>query len=168
MARCYVSVIEPVPASSIVVAQSELTMKRGDSAKLAYTTLPDNHSDSIKFASDNTRVVKVTKTGTVKAVGTGTATVTITASSGVTSTVTVNVVSLNKTSVRMRQYDTETLTVIGTSANITWYSANNRIASVQNGRITGRGIGTTYVYAYVNGCKMACKVQIVSVNNKKR
>ncbi len=167
-ARCYVSVIEPVPASSIVVAQSELTMKRGDSAKLAYTTLPDNHSDSIKFASDNTRVVKVTKTGTVKAVGTGTATVTITATSGVTSTVTVNVVSLNKTSVRMRQYDTETLTVIGTSANITWYSANNRIASVENGRITGRGIGTTYVYAYVNGCKMACKVQIVSVNNKKR
>lgn len=168
MARCYVSVIEPVPASSIVVAQSELTMKRGDSAKLAYTTLPDNHSDSIKFASDNTRVVKVTKTGTVKAVGTGTATVTITATSGVTSTVTVNVVSLNKTAVRMRQYDTETLTVIGTSANITWYSANNRIASVENGKITGRGIGTTYVYAYVNGCKMACKVQIVSVNNKKR
>lgn len=167
-ARCYVKVVEPIPASSIVVAQSELTMKKGDKAKLAYTTLPNDHSDKISFASDNTRVVKVTSSGTVKAVGTGNATVTITASSGVTSTVTVNVVSLNKTSVRMRQFDTETLNVIGTSANITWYSANNRIASVSNGKITGRGTGTTYIYAYVNGCKMGCKVKVVSVNDKKR
>lgn len=167
-ARCYVKVVEPIPASSIVVSQSELTMKKGDKAKLAYTVLPNDHSDKIKFASDNTRIVKVTSGGTVKAVGTGTATVTITASSGVTSTVTVNVVSLNKTSVRMRQFDTETLTVIGTSSNITWYSANNRIASVSNGRITGRGLGTTYIYAYVNGCKMGCKVKIVSVNDKNR
>lgn len=167
-ARCYVKVMEPVPASSIVVAQSELTMKRGDSAKLSYTTLPDNHSDKIKFASDNTRVARVSQSGKVTAVGTGTATVTITATSGVTSTVTVNVVALNKSSLRMRQYDTETLMVMGTSADITWYSANNRIATVTNGKVMGRGTGTTYIYAYVNGCRMACKVSIVSVNNNRR
>lgn len=166
-ARCFVKVIEPVPVSSIVVAQTELTMKKGDTAKLAYTVLPSNNSDSIKMASDNTRVVKISK-GKVKAVGTGTANVTITATSGVSSSVEVHVVSLNKSSITMRQYDTETLTVIGTSDSITWYSANQRIATVANGKITGRGTGTTYIYAYVNGCKMGCKVKIVSVNNKKR
>lgn len=163
-ARCYVKVTEPVPATSIVVAQSNLTMKKGDTTKLSYTVLPENTSDSIRMASDNTRVVKVSNSGTVKAVGTGTATITITSTSGVTSTVTVNVVSLNKSSLRFRQYDTETLMVLGTSETITWYSANTRIVTVTNGRVVGKGIGTTYVYAYINGCKLACKVQIESVN----
>ena len=163
-ARCYVKVTEPVPVTSIVVAQTNLTMKKGDRAKLSYTVLPEDTSDSIKMASDNTRVVKVSNSGVVKAVGTGTATITITATSGVTTTVTVNVVSLNKSFVRFRQYDTETLMVLGTSETITWYSANTRIATVTNGKILGRGLGTTYIYAYVNGCKMACQVQVESVN----
>lgn len=167
-ARCFVKVLEQVPATDILVAQSNLTMKKGDSTKLSYTVLPHENSDSFKFASDNKRVVKVSQKGTVKAVGTGTATVTITSSSGATATVTVNVVSLNKTSLRIRQYDTEQLTVIGTDEAITWYSANNRVATVTNGKVVGRGIGTTYIYAYINGCKMGCKVKIVSVNTKKR
>lgn len=167
-ARCFVKVLEQVPATDILVAQSDLTMKKGDSTKLSYTVLPNENSDTFKFASDNKRVVKVTSKGKVTAVGTGTATVTITSSSGATATVNVNVVSLNKTTLRIRQYDTEQLTVIGTSERITWYSANNRIATVTNGKVVGRGTGTTYIYAYINGCKMGCKVKIVSVNNKKR
>lgn len=165
-AQCIVKVLEEIPVSSIVVAQTNLTMKRGDSAKLSYSVLPNNTSDSLKFASDNKRVAKVTSTGVVKAVGTGNATITIMSSGGVSATVSVNVVALNKSSLKMRQYDTETLTVFGTDegAEVTWYSANNRIASVENGKITGRGKGSTYIYAYVNGCKMACRVTIVSVN----
>ncbi|MCD7824422.1 MAG: Ig-like domain-containing protein [Clostridiaceae bacterium] len=167
-ATCVVKVLESISASSITVSQSDLTMKKGDKAKLSYTVLPSNTSDSIKMASDNERVAKVTNSGKVTAVGTGTATITITSTSGVTATVAVNVVALNKTSIRMRQYDTETLTMMGTSDTVTWYSANNRIATVSNGKITGKGIGVTYIYATVNGCKVSCKVRIVSVNTKKR
>lgn len=165
-ARCYVKVLEAVPITSVVVAQSELTMKKGDKATLSYTVLPSENSDDIKMASDNTRVAKVTNAGKVTAVGTGTATITITATSGVTATVTVNVVALNKTSLKIRQYDSETLIVSGTDDTITWYSANNRIATVVNGKVVGRGIGTTYVYAYVNGCKMGCKVEVTSVGSR--
>lgn len=163
-ARCLVKVMEPIETSSIMVAQTNLTMKRGDTAKLSYTILPDDHTDTIKMASDNTRVATVTNSGKVKAVGTGTATITIMAESGVTATVTVNVVALNKTSIRMRQYDTETLVVHGTSDPITWYSANTSIATVVNGRVVGRSVGTTYVYAYVNGCRMSCRIEVVSIN----
>jgi len=165
-ARCYIRVTESVPASSVMVAQQELTMKKGNTAQLSYTILPDNNTDSVKMASDNKHVATVTNKGKVKAVGTGTATITITTSSGIVSTVEVNVVSLNKSSVEMRQYDTENLMVIGTDDNITWYSANNRIATVTGGKVVGRSVGTTYVYAFVNGCKMGCKVKIVSVNSK--
>jgi uncharacterized protein YjdB len=167
-ARCLIKVSEAVATSNVMVAQSDLTMKKGDTAQLSYTILPKDHTDSVKMASDNKRVATVTNKGKVKAIGTGSATITITADSGVTATVTVNVVALNKTSLRMRQYDTDTIEVLGTSASITWYSANPRIATVSGGKITGKGIGTTYVYAYVNGCKMGCKVEIVSVDTTTR
>lgn len=165
-ARCFVRVTESVPATSIMVAQPKLTMKKGNTAQLSYTILPDNNTDSVKMASDNKHVVTVTNTGKVKAVGTGMANITITTSSGIVTEVEVNVVALNKTSVEMRQYDTETLLVMGTNDDITWYSANNRIATVTGGKIVGRSTGTTYVYAFVNGCKMGCKVTVVSVNSK--
>ena len=139
-------------------------MKKGDTTKLSYSVLPNNHSDKLTFASDNRRVATVNSKGKIKAVGTGTATITILTGSGVTSTVTVNVVSLDRETLNMRQYDTETLQVLGIDADITWYTANSRVATVTGGTVVARGLGSTYIYAYVNGCKMACTVNVVSVN----
>lgn len=163
-ARCFVKVLDAVPATSIVVAQSELTMQRGDSTKLTYKVLPDNTSDDLEFASDNERVARVNKKGRVTAVGTGDATITILATSGASSTVDVNVVALNKTELVMRQYDTENLLVLGTSDTVTWYTSNARIVTVENGKVVGRAEGTAYIYAYVNGCRLNCRVTITSVN----
>lgn len=163
-ARCFVKVLDAVPATSIVVAQSELTMQRGDSTKLTYKVLPDNTSDDLEFASDNERVARVNKKGRVTAVGTGDATITILATSGASSTVDVNVVALNKTELVMRQYDTENLLVLGTSDTVTWYTSNARIATVENGKVVGRAEGIAYIYAYVNGCRLSCRVTITSVN----
>jgi len=163
-ARCLVKVMEPIAASSILVAQRDLTMRVGDTTTLSYTVLPSDTTDTIKMASDNKRVATVTNNGRVRAVGSGNATITITSSSGTTATVNINVVALNKTSIRIRQYDTETLVVHGAADPITWYSGNNSIATVTNGRIVGRGIGTTYVYAYVNGCRLSCRVEVIRVS----
>ena len=162
-ATCLLKVMEEIPATSVVVAQTELTMKRGDSAKISYSVLPTNTSDSITFASDNKRVATVSANGTVTAVGTGNCTITILTSGGTTSTVAVNVVELNRSSITMRQYDTETLTVHGTTDTVTWYSSNARVATVEGGKVVGRSKGTTYIYAYVKGCKMACKVTITDI-----
>lgn len=163
-ARCFVKVLDAVPATSIVVAQSDLTLQRGDSRKLTYKVLPDNTSDGLEFASNNERVARVNKKGRVTAVGTGDAVITILATSGTSSNVNVNVVALNKTELVMRQYDTETLMVLGTADNITWYTSNARVATVENGKVVGRSEGTTYIYAYVNGCRLSCRVTITSVN----
>lgn len=162
--RCYVKVLKSVPATSIVVAQSKLTLQRGDSTALTYKVLPNGTTDKLKFASDNKRVVTVNKDGRITAVGTGDATITILASSGVSSQVNINVVALNKSSVTMRQYDTETLRVLGASSNVTWYSSNANIATVDaNGKISGKSLGTTTIYAYIDGCRLACTVTITSL-----
>lgn len=167
-ATCHVKVLEATPATSIEVSQRDITMKKGDTTRLSYYVLPKDNSDSIKFASDNKRVAVVSKKGNIRAVGTGNATITIMSSSGVTATVNVNVVAMNKTSIVMRQYDTETLIVMGTGfgANITWYSSNNRIATVTGGKVTGKAPGVAEIYAYINGCRVSCHVTIVSVNQK--
>lgn len=167
-ARCYVKVTPEIPVTNIMVAQTQLTMKKGDKANLSYTVIPNNTSDHLSFASDNKRVAKVSSKGKVTAIGTGTCSITVTSTSGVTNQVTVNVVALDRNSITMRQYDTVSLNVFGTGDNITWYSGNNRIATVSGGKVVGRGKGTTYIYAYVGGCKMACKVKVVSVNSKVR
>lgn len=167
-ARCFVKVVEPTPVTSIVIAQQDVTMKRGDSMKLSYSVLPSDNSDDIEFSSDNKRVATVSKKGVVKAVGTGNATITILATSGVSSTVNINVVALNKSVLNIRQYDTETLMVHGTSNAVTWYSSNSRVAIVTNGKVVAKGTGTAYIYAYVNGCKLGCQVNVSSVNNNKR
>lgn len=167
-ARCFVKVVEPVPVTSIVIAQQDVTMKRGDKMKLSYSVLPSDTSDSIKFSSDNKRVATVDSKGNITAVGTGNATITILATSGVTSTVNVNVVAMNKSVLNLRQYDTETLIVHGTSDTVTWYSSNTRVAVVTNGKVVAKGTGTAYIYAYVNGCKVGCQINVSSVNNNKR
>ena len=51
-ARCFVKVVEPTPITSIVIAQQDVTMKRGDSLKLSYSVLPSDNSDDIEFSSD--------------------------------------------------------------------------------------------------------------------
>ena len=167
-ARCFVKVVEPTPVTSIVIAQQDVTMKRGDNMKLSYSVLPSDNSDDIEFSSDNKRVATVNRKGVVKAVGTGNAAITILATSGVSSTVNVNVVALNKSVLNIRQYDTETLLVHGTANAVTWYSSNTRVATVANGKVVAKGTGTAYIYAYVNGCKMGCQVNVTSVNNKNR
>lgn len=167
-ARCFVKVVEPTPITSIVIAQQDVTMKRGDSLKLSYSVLPSDNSDDIEFSSDNKRVATVNRKGVIKAVGTGNATITILATSGVSSTVNVNVVALNKSELNLRQYDSETLIVHGTANAVTWYSSNTRVAVVTNGKVVAKGIGTAYIYAYVNGCKLGCQINVTSVNNKNR
>lgn len=165
-ATCTVKVTPLVAASSIVVAQSDVTVVRGTKFGLNITVLPTNHTDTVSYSSDNKMVCTVNGSGTVSALRAGVATITIMTGSGKTNTVTVRVVALNKSTINMRQYDTETIWVDGVSSGVTWYSANPAIATVKNGTITGKKKGVTYIYATVNGCKLACRVRIR--NLKKR
>ncbi|MGN1442711.1 MAG: Ig-like domain-containing protein, partial [Acutalibacteraceae bacterium] len=75
-ATCAVTV-KPIKISSITLSRSSLTLNYGKSFTLKATISPSNATNkSVKWASSDTKVVTVSSTGKVKAVGTGKAYVT--------------------------------------------------------------------------------------------
>ena len=162
-AVCYVTVIEEVPISSIVLSASDLTMVKGQTQKLTYSLVPSNHTDKIKFDSDNKAVATVSSSGKVTAKRAGIANVTIITSGGKQATVKITVIGLNKTSMTMEQYDTETLYVDGATTGVTWFSSAPSVATVVNGTVVARKPGTAYIYAKINGISLACRVTVTKI-----
>ena len=72
---------------------------------------------------------------------------------------------LNKTSIKVVVGAKEQVKVTGTSAKVTWTSANKSIATVDNkGYIKGIKKGSTKVYATVSGKKYTCTVKVESAS----
>ncbi len=160
---CYVNVIDPIGATGIIVAAKDIILIKGQSQMISYTVTPANNTDKISFASDNKAIVIVSGTGKVTARRTGGATITLTSMSGKQAIINVTVIGLNKTSVSLEQYDTETLTVDGVTSAVTWYSSSPSIATVVGGKIVGRKPGTTTIYAKVQGITLSCKVTVKKI-----
>lgn len=163
-ASCYVNVIDPIPATGIIVSAKDIVLIKGQSQMISYTITPSNTTDKVTFASDNKAIVTVTSTGKIYARRTGAATITITTSSGKQATVNVTVIGLNKTSITLEQYDTETLVVDGVTTGITWYSSNPSVATVSGGKVAARKKGTCYIYAKVSGITLSCKVTVKDIS----
>ena len=47
--------------------------------------------------------------------------------------------------------------------SVRWDVDNQNIATVQNGRVTAKALGTTTVYAVVNGRRLSCVVKVVKI-----
>ncbi|MFW5631024.1 MAG: Ig-like domain-containing protein, partial [Acetivibrio ethanolgignens] len=161
---CYVEVIEPIPSTSVIVADKNMVMIRGESQMLSYSIVPSNSTDSVKFASGNKNIATVSSSGKVYARRAGATSITITTSSGKQTVIQLQVIGLNKTSLTLEQYDTETLYVDGATTGVSWYSANPSIATVVNGKVVGRKKGTTTIYAKVSGITLGCKVTVKNIS----
>ncbi len=160
-ATCIVRVSEPVEATGVTVANSQITVAKGKTAQSGITLNPANSTTKIKYHSDNPRVATVNKYGKIKTKRVGEATIYGTTPTGLYGYCDVLVVDLNRKAVSMRQYDTEQLRVNEISTGVTWYSRDINIATVSpTGLVTGRRKGTTTVYAIVNGIKLGCRVTV--------
>ncbi len=72
-------------------------------------------------------------------------------------------VSLNKTSVTITKGYQTTLKVSGTSSTVKWSTGDKSIATVTSkGKVVGKGVGTTYIYAKVSNTTLKCKVKVVA------
>ena len=161
-ARCYVTVIEPVPATGITVSDKQVVLIANESKKLVFTMKPNNTTDDLTWSSANEAIATVDGSGIITAHRTGSTTVTGLTTSGKTTSVEVIVIGLNKTSVEMALYDDRvTLYVDGATTGIKWDSDNSSIVEVNNGKLTSRKVGTTYVTATVNGRRLRCKVTVL-------
>jgi uncharacterized protein YjdB len=166
-ARCYVTVIEPIPATGITISDKQIVLIAGESKKMVYTMKPYNTTDDLTWSSGEETIATVNGNGEITAHRTGTTTVTAMTTSGKTAQVQVIVIGLSRTSVEMSLYDNRvTLYVDGATTGVRWDSDNSSIVEVNNGKLTSRKVGTTYVTATVNGRKLRCKVTVLP--NKKK
>ncbi|BCN30416.1 Ig-like domain-containing protein [Anaeromicropila herbilytica] len=163
-ATCFINVIKAVPATSVSVLSSDVTLVVGESSVLHRTVNPSNSTDTTSWYSDDKSIVTVnTKTGKITAKKPGVATITCVAG-GKSDTVKVTVVGLNRTSITLEQYSTYTLAVYGVTSGINWDTMDPEVCRVDtSGKITSARIGVTYVVATVNGKKLYCRVTVVPI-----
>lgn len=165
----YVRVIAPVASTGISISESELVMSPGETKTVAISIVPNNSTDTYTWSSDNNLVASVnSKTGKITAKAIGTANITVMTESGRRGTIKVFVVGLSKTNVELPQYTSTLISLevdgIGSKdLKVRWDVENQEIATVVQGKVTGRAIGTTYVYAVVNGRRLTCKVTVTKI-----
>ena len=171
-ATCSVTV-NPVEAEMVILNNSTLSMKVGESQTLVATVLPDNTTyPTVKWTSSNEAVATVDGEGKVTGVGVGEATITA-ACGNVSATCVVTVdpvlpesVELNKTSLELMVGDSETLTATVLPDNTTyktvvWSTDDEDIAMVdQNGCVTGMGVGSVLIRATCGDIVGLCEVTV--------
>ena len=165
---------QQIKATAASLDKTELTINKGAAAQLNLSVTPENFTDPVTWKTTDDKVVTISDSGEVKAVGVGTATIKvvvgdISASCKVTVLQPVTGIDLNKSSLTMDALGTFQMTasVYPDSANdkrITWSSSDPAIASVdENGLVTALKKGTATITAAAmdgSGVKSTCKVTV--------
>jgi len=171
-----------IPPTNIKLNKSSTTILVGNTEKLTATINPSNATNkNITWTSSNPSVATVNSSGTISAKSTGTTTITASAY-GLKATCTVTVtyslslkgISLNKTSLTLKEKAVEQLNIIynPTSASnkkVTWKSSNTNIATVDSsGKVTGVTPGTATITVVSNdgGYVATCKVTVEEISKK--
>ena len=162
------------PLKSISLNKTELALRKGKTEKLSVTYNPEDADEKdVTWTSSDPSVATVTD-GKVDALKDGTTVITATVGDK-TATCNVTVkeeplqsISLNKTSMELAKTENETLEVtynpVDTTDDktVTWTSANTGVATVENGVVTGVGVGTTTITATVGNKTATCDITVTS------
>ena len=178
-AECTVKVVQPV--TSVTLDQSQLTITEGDTAALHAEVKPSDASNpAVSWSSSDESVVTVDNGGVVTAIAPGSASIHVTAADGggayADCAVTVRAKAIPVTGVRLDKneltivkgaFETITATVEpsnATNKTIQWTSSDPSIAEVdENGKVTGKSAGTTFVIAEAEDGRIAnsCEVTVI-------
>jgi uncharacterized protein YjdB len=188
--RCYVSYIdvlygepEPVEMSGLTLSSSTLAVALNGTANLNVNITPSNIYPAavISWSSSDASVATVSN-GVISGIKEGTARITataiqdtkvLTAFCDVTvSRVAVTGVSLNKTSTTIGIGSTDTLLANilpanATNKSITWSTTNSAVATVNNGVVTGKALGTANIYAITadGSYTASCSVTVEEISD---
>jgi len=179
-AKCLVEVLIPTQGVSLDV--TSCTLYTGESKKLNATVTPSNATyKNVTWSVSDEAVAKVDQNGNITAVKAGSATVTATTENGgfkATCNVTVKqhvtAVSLDQTSLELYVNETETLTATvlpedATNKSVTWSTSDQTVATVSNGTITAKKVGTATItvktadMSKTATCKVTVKAHVSSV-----
>ena len=172
-AECAVTVT--VPTGSVTLDKTTLSLAVGETVQLTATVKPDDATDkNVAWTSSDESVAKVDN-GKVTAVKSGKAMITAkcggkTAECVVTVTVPVSSITLDKTALSLAVGESTTLTATvkpddATDKNVAWYSSDESIAKVDNGKVTAFKIGSATVTATVAAFSVSCKITVIHPDN---
>ena len=154
---------------AVTLSDTNLDFTAADEkATLTVTLDPVDTIDTLTFVSSDPSVVTVSDDGVVSAVGEGSAVITVSCGS-VSSECTVTCVfpteesddaeiSLNRKEITFNTEGQSWLLYDGeiTVADIVWSSDDNKVATIENGKVTAVGNGDTTVTATYNGQTVSC------------
>lgn len=163
-----------VEVTSMTMSEISARVEKGKTMTLSLNILPENAgTDGISWSSDNDSIAKV-ENGIVTGIKEGNTTITATSVNGVKATASIEVyevkpesISLNKTSLSLNVGQTATIiaNVNPTNASdksVGWSSSSYNVASVENGVITAKNIGTSTITARTSNGKTATLEVIVT------
>lgn len=154
---CTINVSEPqtevnnVPKSKTLYVKKTLTVKPSITNKKGTTT----------FKSSNTKVATVNSKGVVTAKKAGKATITVTnnkVSAKMTVTVKNPTVTISSKSIKVKK--TAKITVKNAAGKVTYKTSNKKIATVSNGKVTGKKAGKVNITVTASGVKTVFKVTV--------
>ena len=173
-ATCSVKVNAKVyPVESISLDKTSVDLTKSETATITATVKPDNASNKKVIWSSSNEEVATVKDGVVTAIKAGEATITAKTEDGektATCSVKVNAmdhpvesVELNKTSASLKVGETTTLTATvkpdnASDKTVTWSSSDASVASVENGIVTAKKIGTATITAKAGGKTATCTI----------
>ena len=176
--------VEPqmiVKLETIQFNESSVSMKIGETKKLAYQTLPsDAYIDDLEWSSSNNSVASVDQNGNVTAKSSGSAVITVKGMNNLEATIVVNVAKgvVNVTSLRILSATNLTLNVNQTSIivvdvspydatdkSVTYTSTSPSVASVENGTIRALTQGTTTIIVRTNDGGYSASINVTVVNS---
>ena len=176
-----------IKVQAISLNKTKATLEVGKTLSLTTTVSPWNASNqSVTWTSDNEKVAKVSANGKVTAIGKGTAKITaiskdgskVKASAVITvkeKTIKATKIKLSKSSLTLKPKASSTLKVTVSPSNVTnssivWWSSNPKVATVENGKVTAKAVGTATIYAKTrdgSNLKVACKVTVSNIKLNK-
>ena len=174
-ATCKVAVSKNVVAvTGISLNKTTLTLTEGDSETLVATVTPDDATDKTVTWSSSDSAVATVDNGKVTAVKEGTATITAKAgekSATCSVSVSKNVIAvteitLNKTSLSLKEDESETLVATvkpddATDKTVTWSTSDSNVATVdESGKVAAIKEGSATITAKAGEQSATCKVAV--------
>lgn len=165
-----------VDVERIELVENNITIKKGGKAKITARVLPDNSSNkSVSYISNNENV-KVDNEGNIIGINKGRSIITVSSNNGkiaycnvdvIEESVLVKAIDLNPKEVEIyigesKEIGAKIVPSNATDRELIWESKNTGVVSVENGKITGVGIGEAEVIVSTQDGRISenCKVKV--------
>ena len=174
-ATCTVTVVA-TPVTSVTLDRTSASLKAGETVTLSATVKPDDATDKTVTWTTSDASIATVSDGVVIAKKVGSATITAKAGDK-TATCTVTVVAtpvtsvtLNKTTASLKAGETVTLTATvkpddATDRTVTWSTSDASVATVSDGVVTAKKVGSATITAKAGDKTATCTVTVVATGS---